>query len=94
VDEADLGDLPRRAAQIEAELKLGRRVAVTNNGVLLGYLVPAEFPPFTTFEQLVAAGQVRRATGNLLDHLDPEPAEPGEESLGDFAVRMRDEERY
>jgi hypothetical protein len=90
----DLGDLPGRAAQIEAELKFGRRVAVMNNGVLLGYLVPAELPPMTTFEQLVAAGLVRRATGNILDHLDPEPAEPGAEPLSDFVVRMRDEERY
>ena len=42
--------------------KAGKRIAVTDRGKLVAYLVPAE-EPTTSFERLVAAGQVRRATG-------------------------------
>jgi antitoxin (DNA-binding transcriptional repressor) of toxin-antitoxin stability system len=93
-DNAELADLAEHASQVEARLADGQRIAVTNRGKLLGYLVPAGTSS-SPFERLVAAGQVRLATGNLLDHLDPEPAAPGEaEPLGDLVVRMRDEERY
>jgi antitoxin (DNA-binding transcriptional repressor) of toxin-antitoxin stability system len=42
--------------------KAGRRTAVTDRGELVAYLVPAEEPQ-TTFQRLVAAGQVSLATG-------------------------------
>ena len=71
----------------------GRRVPVTKRGKLVAFLVPAEQPK-SVYEQMVAAGQVRLATGNLLDHLTPQPGEPGERSLSEVLQEMRDEERY
>jgi hypothetical protein len=50
--------------------------------------------PTTTFQRMVAAGQVTSATGNILDHLPPDPAEPGERPLSEALQEMRDEERY
>lgn len=76
----------------------GMRVPVTRRGKLVAYLVPAEEPK-TTFERLVAAGQVRRARGRgiraVLEELGPPaPPGPGESSPYEELMRMRDEERY
>jgi hypothetical protein len=51
----------------------------------------------SVYEQMVAAGQVRPATGSLRELLDtwtPLKAEPGEPTLSDVLREMRDEERY
>jgi hypothetical protein len=50
--------------------------------------------PTTTFQRMVAAGQVTSATGNILDHLAPDPAGPGERPLSEALQEMRDEERH
>jgi antitoxin (DNA-binding transcriptional repressor) of toxin-antitoxin stability system len=92
-DNAELSELAQDVSQVEARLEHGERIAVTNNGKLLGYLVPAD-QPSSPFERLVAAGQVRRATGSLLDLMPPPPAEPGERPLSEVVLEMRDEERY
>jgi hypothetical protein len=99
VELSRLGDDPQRYAALLGE---GKRITVTDeDGRVLAYLVPPEGSHLVSadresspFERLVAAGQVRRATGNLLDHLDPEPALPGAEPLGDAFLRLREEERY
>lgn len=92
-EEAELTVLAQDVAQVETRLGHGERIAVTNNGKLLGYLVPAD-QASSPFERLVAAGQVRRAQGNLLDLLPPPPAEPGERPLSEVVLDMREEERY
>lgn len=87
-------ELRQNASRYLALVKQGQRIAVTDRGELVAYLEPVT-EPTTTFERLVAAGQVRMPTGNILDHLDdPLPAEPGEESLSETLRKMRDEERY
>lgn len=86
-------ELRQNASRYVAMAKAGQRVPVTERGKLVAYLVPAQ-EPRTTFEQMVAAGQVRFATGNLRDHLTPLPAEPGETSPFEALMEMRDEERY
>ena len=86
-------ELRQHASRYVAMAKAGRRIAVTERGKLVAYLVPAE-EPTTTFQRMVAAGQVTPATGRLLDHLPPDPAEPGEQSLSAVLQEMRDEERY
>ena len=73
--------------------KAGKRIAVTDRGKLVAYLVPAE-EPTTTYQRMIAAGQVEPATGNLLDHLPPPPAPPGTRPLSHVLQEMRDEERY
>lgn len=80
---------PRYLAMVEA----GKRVAVTDRGRLVAYLVPAE-EGGTVLDRMRAAGQVRPARGNLMDLLPPPPAPPGAKTLTETLLEMRDEERY
>jgi prevent-host-death family protein len=89
-------ELRQHASRYVAMAKAGRRIPVTDRGELVAYLVPAH-EPSTTFERMVAAGQVRLAKGNLKDTLatlEPLKAKPGEKTLSEVLQEMRDEERY
>jgi prevent-host-death family protein len=92
-DPIGIRELRQNASRYVEMAEEGRRVPVTKRGKLVAYLVPAEQPK-SVYEQMVAAGQVRMATGNILDHLDPLPVVPGEKSLSETLREMRDEERY
>jgi prevent-host-death family protein len=89
-------ELRQHASRYVAMAKQGKRVPVTERGELVAYLVPAH-DPSTTFQRMVAAGQVRLAEGNINDTLarwEPLAAEPGEKPLSEVLREMRDEERY
>ncbi len=88
-------ELRQHASRYVDMAEQGQRVPVTKRGKLVAYLVPAE-EPTSAFERLVAAGQVRRRNGvPLLDGLLPiPPDEPGETSLSQIVLEMRDEEKY
>ncbi|WP_219415016.1 type II toxin-antitoxin system Phd/YefM family antitoxin [Pseudonocardia nigra] len=86
-------ELRQHASRYVAMAKAGKRVPVTERGKLVAYLVPAE-EPGSILDRLEAAGQLRRATGNLMDHLPPPPAPPGARPLSEVLQEMRDEERY
>ncbi len=87
-------ELRQNASRYIAMVKEGRRIAVTERGKLVGYLEPVERPT-TTFERLVAAGQVRRASGRGTRGLPPPtPLDDGGPSMSDVLRQMRDEERY
>ena len=86
-------ELRQHASRYVAMAKQGKRVPVTERGELVAYLVPAH-EPTTTFQRMVAAGQVRLAKGNIKDHLPPPPAPPGTRPLSEVLQEMRDEERY
>ncbi len=86
-------ELRQHASRYVAMAKAGRRVAVTQRGKLVAYLVPAE-EPRSVFAQLIAAGEVRQANGDLRDLLPPPAAEPGDRPLSEVLQEMRDEERY
>jgi prevent-host-death family protein len=89
-------ELRQNASKYVALAKAGKRVPVTERGKLVAYLVPAEEATMTTFQRMVAAGQVRASNGEpLLQGLLPiPPAQPGESSPFEELMRMRDEERY
>ena len=91
-------ELRQHASRYVAMARAGQRIPVTDRGKLVAYLVPAE-EPRSVFQQMVAAGQVRRATGpgivaTLAELGPPPPALPGEGSPVEELARMRDEERY
>jgi prevent-host-death family protein len=89
-------ELRQHASRYVAMAKQGKRVPVTDRGELVAYLVPAH-EPNTTFQRLVAAGQVRLPKGNIKDTLaswEPLESEPGEKRLSEVLREMRDEERY
>jgi prevent-host-death family protein len=87
-------ELRQNASKYVALAKAGKRVPVTERGKLVAYLVPAQEATMTTFQRMVAAGQVRLATGDWRDLPLPLPAEPGERPLSEVLREMRDEERY
>jgi len=95
-DPIGIRELRQNASRYVDMAESGRRVPVTKRGKLVAYLVPAE-EPRSVFEQLAAAGHVRRARGrmrDLLRQLQPLHAEPGEKTLSETLREMRDEERY
>jgi prevent-host-death family protein len=96
-DPIGIRELRQNASRYVDMAESGQRVPVTKRGKLVAYLVPAK-APMSVFEQLVAAGQVRRAKGSIRDLLaeigPPPPAEPDESSPAEELERMRDEERY
>lgn len=86
-------ELRQHASRYVAMAKEGKRIPVTVRGKLVAFLVPAE-EPSSPFERLVAAGQVTRATGSILDLLPPPPPGTGERPLSEVLQEMRGEERY
>jgi prevent-host-death family protein len=96
MDEAEkigIRELRQHASRYVAMAKAGKRIAVTDRGELVAYLVPAE-ESGTAFQRMVAAGQVQLAVGNLMDLLPPPPAPPGSRPLSEVLLEMRDEEDY
>lgn len=87
-------ELRQHASRYIAMVKEGQRIAVTDRGVLVGYLEPVDRAT-TAFERLVAAGQVRRATGRGTRGLPPPlPLDDDGPTLSETLRQMRDEERY
>ena len=96
MDEAEkigIRELRQHASRYVAMAKAGKRVAVTDRGKLVAYLVPAE-EPTSMLDRLEAAGHVRRGRGRLQDLLPPPPAPPGTRPLSEVLQEMRDEERW
>ena len=92
-ESVDVSELRQDASRYVEIAKAGRRVPVTEEGKVIAYLVPAEASG-TTFQRMVAAGQVQLAVGNLMDLLPPPPAPPGSRPLSEVLLEMRDEEDY
>lgn len=95
-DSIGIRELRQNASRYVDMAEQGRRVPVTKRGKLVAYLVPAEEPQ-SVYQQMMASGAVRPARGrmrDLLRHLTPLHAEPGETSLSETLRAMRDEERY
>ena len=92
-EEIGVRELRQHASRYVAMAEAGLRVPVTNRGKLVAYLVPAEGGG-TVLDRMRAAGQVRPAIGNLLDLMPPPPTPPGEKTLTETLLEMRDEERY
>ena len=92
-EQVDVGELHEDTSRYLAMAKAGKRVTVIEQGEPVAYLVPAE-EGGTTFARMKAAGQVRPAVGNLLDLMPPPPTPPGQKTLTETLLEMRDEEDY
>lgn len=86
-------ELRQHGSRYVAMAKAGERVAVTEHGKLVAYLVPAEHAG-SAVERLAAVGQYRPADGSLLELGPPPEAPEGARPLGDVIAEMRDEERW
>ena len=87
-------ELRQNASRYLRLVKAGQRVAVTERGELIAYLVPANERPPTVIDQLEAAGHNHRGTGSILDLPEPEPLPAGARPLSEVLQEMRDEERW
>jgi|SRR5919109_3583665 prevent-host-death family protein len=75
-------------------VKAGETLEVTERGRPVARLAPLPAGTVSAYDRLVAEGHIRPASGDLLELGDPLPREPGERSLTDVLLDMRDEERW
>ncbi len=86
-------ELRQNASKYLRLVKTGQRVAVTDRGALVAYLVPAG-DSASILDRLAASGDYEPPAGNLLDMGPPPATPPGERPLTDVLQEMRDEERW
>ena len=86
-------ELRQHASRYIRMAKEGRRVAVTDRGTLVAYLVPAD-EPASVRARLEAAGAYRPAVGSLLDLLPPPSTREGGRPLSEVIEELRDQERW
>lgn len=86
-------ELRQHASRYVAMAKSGERVAVTERGKLVAYLIPAA-ESGSTLDRLEATGQYHPAVERLTD-LDPPPPLPsGTRPLSEALSELRDDERW
>jgi prevent-host-death family protein len=85
-------ELRQHASHYVPMAKAGRRVAVTDRGTLVAYLVPAE-EPASLLARLEAAGEYTPPVGSVLDLLPPPPVPPAGRPLSEVVQELREQER-
>jgi prevent-host-death family protein len=85
-------ELRRHASRYVRMAKAGRRVAVTERGSLVAYLVPAE-EPAGLLARLEAAGEYVPLVGSVLDLLPPPRVPQGKRPLSEVVQERRGQER-
>ena len=86
-------ELRQHASRYLRLVRSGQRVAVTDRGTLVAYLVPAGSSA-SILDQLEAAGDYTPAVGGLLDLPAPDPVPEGGRPLTEVLAELRDEERW
>lgn len=86
-------ELRQHASRYLRLVKSGQRVAVTDRGALVAYLVPAG-ESASILDRLAAAGEYEPPAGTLREAAPPPPRPPGSGSLTEALEEMRDEERW
>ncbi len=86
-------ELREHASRYVRMAREGRRVAVTDRGKLVAYLVPA-VEPAGVRARLEAAGAYQPAVGSLLDLLPPPPTPDGSRPLSEVVEELREQERW
>jgi prevent-host-death family protein len=85
-------ELRQHASRYVRMAKAGQRVAVTERGELVAYLVPAE-EPASLLARLEAAGEYVPPVGSVLDLLPPPPVPSGRRPLSEVVQELREQER-
>jgi prevent-host-death family protein len=85
-------ELRQHASRYVRMVREGRRVAVTDRGTLVAYLVPAD-EPASARARLEAAGAYQPGVGSVLDLLPPPPTPEGGRPLSEAVEELRDQER-
>ena len=87
-------ELRQNASRYLRLVRAGERVAVTDRGALVAYLIPATETKSSILDRLAAAGEYQPATSNILDLGPPPPTPEGARPLSEVLEEMRDEERW
>ena len=85
-------ELRQHASRYARMAREGRRVAVTDRGTLVAYLVPAE-EPAAVVARLEAAGDYLPAAGSVLELLPPPPPPAGRPPLSVVVEELREQQR-
>ena len=86
-------ELRQHASRYLRRVRAGERIAVTDRGTPVAWLVPVD-EPAGIVERLAAAGDYRRAAGSLLDLPVPAAKPAHAPSLAEAVRGLRDEERW
>ncbi len=84
-------ELRQNASVYLRAVQEGESFEVTDRGRPVAMLIPR---PENRIEQLIASGKLRPAKGDLRDLPPPIPLQPGEPTLTEILLQMRDEERF
>lgn len=86
-------ELRQHASRYVRLVKAGQRVAVTERGALVAYLVPAA-EAGSLLDRLAMAGEYEPPAGRILDLLPPPSIPEGKRPLSEVVQELRDEERW
>jgi len=85
-------ELRQHASRYVGMARAGQRIAVTDRGTLVAYLVPADAG--SPLARLAAAGHYTPPVGRLLDLPAPPPTPPGGRALAAVVEELRGDERW
>jgi prevent-host-death family protein len=96
MDSIGVRELRQNASVYLERVKKGESIEVTERGVPVAILSPAPSKAMTLLEEMIADGRATAATSDFREWLDePLPAvEPGEPTLTETILAMREQERY
>ena len=86
-------ELRQHASRYLRLVRAGQRVAVTDRGALVAYLVPAG-ESSAILDRLSAAGDYEPPVGSLVDLPPPPERKAGTRPLTEVLADQRDEERW
>jgi prevent-host-death family protein len=92
VESIGIRELRQHASRYVAMAKRGQRVAVTDRGRLVAYLVPADESASGILDRLAAAGEYTPPTGDLASVLPAVRRPGGKRALSEVVRSMRDED--
>ena len=93
MDSVGIRELRQHASRYVRMAKEGQRIAVTERGKLVAYLVPAE-DTGTLLDRLAASGDYMPPAGSIDDLLPPPVIPQGRRPLSEVLSELRDAERW
>jgi prevent-host-death family protein len=93
VESVGIRELRQHASRYVEMAKAGQRIAVTDRGNLVAYLVPAQ-DAGTLLERLAASGDYLPPAADIGDLLPPPTVPQGRRPLSEVVAELRDAERW
>ena len=95
MDRIGIRELNQHTSRYITRVKAGDTIEITERGEPVARLVPVRPPTSSLLDRLVASGEVRPATGDLLEILDSlPPLPPDGVDVAALLAESREEERW